>query len=313
MHCVAFCLCILGNCWFWLVCVSGGVARRSYSRLAMADDDFGPLCGGGVFGGHGNGDKDGKGKTKGTKRKSDGGESRAWLRIYETLPPQLLNAYGVSRYSQLTDDQVWEHLTKPLKTGAQYMTEYASKEEDRRGTAVNRWLLSILYFCQFQNLAKTKGQNQSIMEKTKFDELYVEIGELFPALEYCLAPKKQGQAKSGAAALRAAASVSEPGQASAEKTPEDLDKHAKSLYDWVMGPRSRVRMLMNWQAAGGLSYVASTHQRGTQCFIGYGNKFHEGEQTAVTLEEFQKAVKARHAVGSAGIHEFESGNPSDYT
>ena len=75
-------------------------------------------------------DKGGKGGGKGLKRKLEVGESRPWLRVYETLPAQMLNAYGVGRYTQLTDAAVWEHMSQPLKTGAQYMTEYASKEED---------------------------------------------------------------------------------------------------------------------------------------------------------------------------------------
>jgi hypothetical protein len=173
-------------------------------------------------------------------------------------------------------------------------------------------LLAVLYFCQHQQKATTKKQNESIMLRDKYTELYTEIDTILPALEYCLAPKKEG-VKSGAAALRAAATVSAPGAGSTQKTNEGLDKHAKILYEWVKQGCSRVRMLMNWQAAGGLSYVASVHHRGTQCLVGHGNQFHEGPQNVVSLAEFQSAVKARHRVGSAGILELESTpNPTDY-
>ena len=65
-------------------------------------------------------------------------------------------------------------------------------------------------------------------------------------------------------------------------------------------------MLMNWQSAGGLTYVASIHHRGTQCFVRHGNLFHEGSGEEVSCAEFQTAVKSRHKVGSAGIFEMEA-------
>ena len=167
------------------------------------------------------------------KRKIADGELRPWLRIYETLPPQMLNAYGIGRYSQLQDKAVWEHLTQPLKTGAAYMTEYASKDEERRGIAINRWLLSVLNFCQYQKQATTKKQNESIMLEKMFKEVYEEIDKILPAIAYCLAPKKAG-VKSGATALRASATVSEQeAQTGGTKTPETLDQHSKALYEWM--------------------------------------------------------------------------------
>ena len=71
-------------------------------------------------------------------------------------------------------------------------------------------------------------------------------------------------------------------------------------------------MLMNWQAAGWLSYVASVHHRATQCFVSYGNHLHDGDCDQVSLEEFQKAVKARHRIGSARILESDNCG-ADYT
>ena len=65
-------------------------------------------------------------------------------------------------------------------------------------------------------------------------------------------------------------------------------------------------MLMNWQASGGLSYVASVHHRGTQCFVYHGSLKHNGQGEEVSLREFQAAVQARRRVGSAGIHEVDA-------
>ena len=52
------------------------------------------------------------------KPKKDNGEPRQYLKVFETAPAQLLNAYGVSQAFCMPDDQVWEHLVKPLPTGA---------------------------------------------------------------------------------------------------------------------------------------------------------------------------------------------------
>ena len=54
-----------------------------------------------------------------------------------------------------------------------------------------------------------------------------------------------------------------------------LDTHGKILYEWLDTSKvSRVRMLLTWQSAAGLSYVASVHHRAAQCFRYQGNKMH---------------------------------------
>jgi len=72
----------------------------------------------------------------------DRGEKRPWLKAFETAPVQMLNAYGEAKYARLGNPEVWKNMTKPLKSGAEYMTEFASKEVERRGIAANRWLHS---------------------------------------------------------------------------------------------------------------------------------------------------------------------------
>ena len=63
-----------------------------------------------------------------TKRaKVESGEPRIWLKIFETAPAQLLNAYGQGSFVQLPDEKVWTALVKPLSTGAKYGTEMASE------------------------------------------------------------------------------------------------------------------------------------------------------------------------------------------
>ena len=49
----------------------------------------------------------------------DKGEERVYLKVFETLPPQCLNAYGEHKISKMTDKALWEHMRKPLTSGAQ--------------------------------------------------------------------------------------------------------------------------------------------------------------------------------------------------
>ena len=250
------------------------------------------------------------------KAKSDaGGQEREYLKIYETLPCQLLNVYGIAKYHKLTDEQVWGAMCEPQKTGAKYMTEYASETAERRGVAINRWLQPVLEFCQYQKSEEVQKQNQYIMQDKIFKEMYAEIAGILPALEYCLAPKKDAK-KKGASMLRSSgkaesSSVSHPGA----KDPVQLDKYAKELYEWMdLDKPSRIRMLLLWQGAGGLPYVASVHHRATQCFKYAGNSLHGGgkEQQGITLEDWQAAVKERHRVGSSGIESEQQGKCKDF-
>ena len=51
-----------------------------------------------------------------------------------------------------------------------------------------------------------------------------------------------------------------------------------------------------FEAAGGMSFVASCHHRVAQCFRMQGNAKHS-EDPMVSLEEFQQAIRARHHAG----------------
>ena len=86
---------------------------------------------------------------KGQKRmREDQGEERPWLKVFETLPAQLLSAYGETRYTKMSDQAVWEQMSKPLKSGAKYCSEFCSHEPERRGVAINRWLHAIMQYCR---------------------------------------------------------------------------------------------------------------------------------------------------------------------
>ena len=126
------------------------------------------------------------------KRQEDTGTPREYL---EMLPCQMLNAYGMAKYHQLNGDQVWQNMSEPLKTGAKYMTQYASPDKERRGIAINRCLQPVGEFCRYQKTEKVKKQNAYIMNVKVCEELYAEIDKVLPALEYCLAPKKISRRK----------------------------------------------------------------------------------------------------------------------
>ena len=148
-------------------------------------------------------------------------------------------------------------------------------------------------------------QNEVLLNPEKYKELYAEIHNILPSVEYCLAPRKTAE-KAGAASLRSSVSVTE--DTKEQKDPGMLDTHGKKLYEWLDTSRvSRVRMLAQWQSAGGLSFVCGCHHRAAQCFRYHGNSEHgDGGSSSVSLEEFQDAIKSRHRIGSRGIESVTS-------
>ena len=241
------------------------------------------------------------------------GEKRPWLKVFETPPAQLLNAYGRAKYTKVPDKDMWVHMSQPLKSGAAYMSELCSDQAERRGIGLNRWLHAMVSYCQYQLTTEARAQNQFIINETRLQELYAEIDRILPSLEYCLAPKKVSE-KTGASALRAAegAQVLDTGSG---KDPLLLAQHAKKLYDWLQPDAvSRIRMMANWQASGGLPFVASVYHRASQCFKLYGNHLHDASGDGISLEEFQQSIKIRHSLGNSGIEarSTDASNKSDF-
>ena len=54
------------------------------------------------------------------KRKAPEEGQRENLRVYETMPSQMLNAYGMAAFSKMNQEKIWEEFNKPLKTGEVY-------------------------------------------------------------------------------------------------------------------------------------------------------------------------------------------------
>ena len=113
------------------------------------------------------------------------GIKRSWLKAFETAPSQMLNTYGLARYSIMSDEEVWGNVTRPLKSGAVYMTEYASETAERRGIAINRWLKSLYDYLEYQRTAEQKKKNKFILKETVYDMFYAEIDKILPSVEYC--------------------------------------------------------------------------------------------------------------------------------
>ena len=212
------------------------------------------------------------------------------------MPAQMLNAYCMAGFAHMGHPKVWEDLNKPLKTGAKYMTEYCSKKQDRRCVGANRALQPLVEYLKYQQTDTVQAQNKFILKEEIFAQLYAEIEAVFEAATYCLAGKKK-YAKKGSASLRTAVSF-EP---SDKKEEAKLRAYAANLYNWIKLPKSRLRMLINWQMAGGLPYVCGTHLLGTQCFLDHGNTYHEGEgDKAITLQVFQDCIVKRHEMEHQG-------------
>ena len=228
----------------------------------------------------------------------ENGQERTWLRVYETPPCQMLNGYGQAKHNTMSDAEVWECMVKPLKSGAKFMTEFASPEEERRGIAVNRYLKSLEDYLVYQSSSMGQKMNSFIIKEDVLKEFEKEIAFLMPSVKYCLAPKKVGK-KAGAATLRSQTVSAQP---VSDKTDEMLDKHAKVVFDWLdLKKPSRVRMMLQYQSSGGLPFVAQCHHRAAQCFRYFGAKHHGVNRDETHLSEWQRAVKARHSLGSSGM------------
>ena len=267
----------------------------SYADMGMTDD-FGPLA-----------------QSSGAEKRSaadaalskDAGMPRKWLKVFENLPSQLLNVYGEAKYHKSSDATLWAHMCEPLKSGASWASEWCDSDDGRRGVATNRWVLTVHQWCKTQLTPERKYQNEKVLNSGMFTELYSEIEAIFPALEYCLAPKKEFE-KKGAAGMRSGATQ----VVSDVKDPKLLQQHAKTLYEWLdLEKPSRVRMLLHWQALGGHSYVASVYHRAAQVFRYHGNTNQEVSGQTISLEQFQAAVVSRHQTSFVedGIAESHAG------
>ena len=70
-------------------------------------------------------------------------------------------------------------------------------------------------------------------------------------------------------------------------------------------------MMLQYQSAGGLPFVAHCHHRCTQCFKYHGASEHtDGNRQEISLTEFQEGIKIRHSLSSAGIA--GDGNTDDF-
>ena len=78
------------------------------------------------------------------------------------------------------------------------------------------------------------------------EELYDELERMIPVFRYLLAPQLSRKTKDGMSALRqGVAAMPTPQQ---KKDPEELDKQAKLLVEWFAMQKSKIRMLLHWQA-----------------------------------------------------------------
>ena len=95
------------------------------------------------------------------------GEKRANLRMFETAPSQMLNAYGQSSFVKKTDAEVWEGLVEPLPTGAMYGTELASSSVERRGVGLNRAFHALVEYCSLQKTDQARKANEYCLKETE--------------------------------------------------------------------------------------------------------------------------------------------------
>ena len=167
------------------------------------------------------GDKGGAGVS--LKRKATEQGERESLRVYETMPAQLLNGYGMAAFWTMNPEKVWEEFNKPLKTGAKYMTELCSAEPERRGVGINRYLQVLVEYLKYQKSENMRKQNEIILKDDIYAQLYKEIETIYESATYCLAGKK-AYTKSGGQGLRSSVSFEQP---EAKKKLDELKTHAE--------------------------------------------------------------------------------------
>ena len=115
----------------------------------------------GISGANSGGKGQGKGKRQSVFDANEAG--RKYLRVFETVPVQFLNAYGEARYNRMPDKAVWRDMKEPLKSGSAWMSEYCDPEVERQGVAVNRWLQPLVAWCKYQQQDSVRKENAAIM------------------------------------------------------------------------------------------------------------------------------------------------------
>jgi len=89
-------------------------------------------------------------------------------------------------------------------------------------------------------------------------------------------------------------------EVSEQKSEQKLKESAKIVYEWLCQKKSYVRLLHQWQAAGGLSFVANVYNAGMQAFLEHGNEGRGKENDVISLEVFQMCILDRHDVSKSG-------------
>ncbi|CAK0822856.1 unnamed protein product, partial [Prorocentrum cordatum] len=216
---------------------------------------------------------------------------RTYLKSWETIPKSFLNAYGRGKFDVMPTHELWGLCNVKQKTGAVYATELASEHDERRGVGVNRWLQSQVQFLEY--LKGERVQVEACMKPDIVRLLCQEIDKVLPAMKKILAPKKEHR-KDGIDQLRSAV------VAAAETVGvDDLNTNAKIVWEYINPAQVNiVRATQFLFSGGGSSHVASSHHRAMLGFALHGNALHNDRSgDAVTLEQFQAAVRARHAQG----------------
>ena len=148
-------------------------------------------------------------------------------------------------------------------------------------------------------MQQVRDANKRMLSQDWFEKMYAEIGSLLPSVQYCLVcihvdEERKEKMAPGRATLRSDL-VAPKAVRRRKVSTNDLSHHAKVVYDWVKSDEvSYVLMFLHWQAGSGSSYVASCHQRAIKAFVLFGNSLHDSPSGAVSLEEFQNAMTARH-------------------
>ena len=170
------------------------------------------------------------------------------------------------------------------------MTELCDDSVERRSIGINRWACALRDFCKYQRREEVKKENKKVMQDDIRKKMYEEIDKVYDALDYVCTERK----KKGASSLRARVGVED--DVSEPKSETKLQDSAKIVYEWLHQKKSYVRLVHQWQAAGGLSFVANVYNTGMQAFLAHGNEGCGKDGDAIPLSVFQKCIVDRHDV-----------------
>jgi len=222
-----------------------------------------------------------KGKSKGKGKGNEPPAKRVCLRHYDLPPMQMLNPMGVSGIESVSTEKYWELLCAGNKS-ATHFSNLCFEDPARKNVGISQ--LAEVLTRAIERLKSCKYLN-AIVKTTLMKAAITEGEALLPHLRL-LNQGAQGRAAS-TGSIRQAAYASCTAITSVEDA-QALDTASKALLDWLQNDDGALRGLFAMLSAGGVFYVAQTHEKAARAAIAHGDN---------TEEAWANAMKTRASTG----------------